>query len=38
MPSLGEEIVAPTHYDLIMWEPTITVDGQIVQRDKQVLV
>ena len=36
--TLGGEIVAPTHYDLIMWEPTITVDGQIVQRDKQVLV
>ena len=36
--TLGGEIVAPTHYDLIMWEPTITVDDQIVQRDKQVLV
>ena len=36
--TLGGEIVAPTHYDLIMWEPTITVDDQVVQRDKQVLV
>ena len=29
--TLGGEIVAPTHYDLIMWEPTIRVDDQIVQ-------
>ena len=36
--TLGGEIVAPTHYDLIMWEPTITVDDEIVQSDKQVLV
>ena len=36
--TLGGEIVAPTHYDLIVWEPTIMVDDQIVQRDKQVLV
>ncbi|WP_419950544.1 aminopeptidase [Candidatus Palauibacter sp.] len=35
--TLGGEIVAPTHYDLLMWEPTIAVDGRIVQRDKQVL-
>ncbi|WP_419942950.1 aminopeptidase [Candidatus Palauibacter sp.] len=36
--TLGGEIVAPTHYDLLMWEPTIAVDGRIVQRDRQVLV
>ena len=36
--TLGGEIVAPTHYDLLMWQPTIAVDGRIVQRDKQVLV
>jgi len=36
--TLGGEIVAPTHYDLIMWEPTITVDGRVVQRNKQVLL
>ncbi|MCZ0936569.1 MAG: aminopeptidase [Gemmatimonadetes bacterium] len=36
--TLGGEIVAPTHYDLLMWEPTIAVDGRVVQRDKQVLV
>lgn len=35
--TLGGEIVAPTHYDLLMWEPTIAVDGRVVQRDKQVL-
>ena len=36
--TLGGEIVAPTHYALIMWEPTITVDGRVVQRNKQVLL
>jgi len=35
--TLGGEIVAPTHYDLLMWEPTIEVDGRIIQRDKEVL-
>ena len=36
--TLGGEIVAPMHYDLLMWAPTIAVDGRIVQRDRQVLV
>ena len=36
--TLGGEVVAPTHYDLIMWEPTIAVDGRVVLRDKEVLV
>jgi leucyl aminopeptidase (aminopeptidase T) len=36
--TLGGEIVAPTHYDLLMWEPTIEVDGRVIQRDKRVLV
>ena len=35
--TLGGEIVAPTHYDLLMWQPTIAVDGRVVQRDKEVL-
>ena len=35
--TLGGEIVAPTHYDLLMWEPTIAVDGRIVYRDKRVV-
>jgi leucyl aminopeptidase (aminopeptidase T) len=35
--TLGGEIVAPTHYDLLMWEPTIVVDGRVVQRNKDVL-
>lgn len=34
--ALGGEIVAPTHYDLLMWEPTIEVDGRVIQRDKDV--
>ncbi len=34
--TLGGEIVAPTHYDLLMWEPTIEVDGRVIQRDKEV--
>ena len=36
--TLGGEIVAPTHYDLLMWEPTIEVDGRVVQRDREVVV
>jgi leucyl aminopeptidase (aminopeptidase T) len=35
--TLGGEIVAPSHYDLLMWQPTIEVDGRVVQRDKEVL-
>lgn len=35
--TLGGEIVAPMHYDLIMWEPTIEVDGVVVQRNKDLL-
>ncbi|MBT8396813.1 MAG: leucyl aminopeptidase [Gemmatimonadetes bacterium] len=34
--TLGGEIVAPTHYDLLMWEPTIEVDGRVVQKDKEI--
>ena len=36
--TLGGEIVAPTHYDLLMWEPTIAVDGRVVQRGREMLV
>jgi len=35
--TLGGEIMAPTHYDLLMWKPTIEVDGRVAQRDKEVL-
>ena len=34
--TLGGEIMAPTHYDLLMWEPTIEVDGKVIQRDKDI--
>jgi leucyl aminopeptidase (aminopeptidase T) len=36
--TLGGEVSAPTHYDLLMWQPTIELDGLIVQRDKTILV
>lgn len=36
--TLGGEVVAPTHYDLLMWEPTIEVDGQVIQRGREILV
>lgn len=36
--TLGGDVVAPTHYDLLMWQPTIEVDGRVIQRDKEVLV
>ena len=34
--TLGGEIVAPTHYDRLMWEPTIEVDGRVIQRNKEI--
>lgn len=36
--TLGGNVVAPTHYDLLMWEPTIEIDGTVVQRGSEVLV
>jgi leucyl aminopeptidase (aminopeptidase T) len=36
--TLGGSIVAPIHYDLLMWEPTIEVDGQLVQKGRKILV
>ena len=36
--TLGGEIIAPTHYDLLMWAPTIEVDGQVIQRNTDVLI
>jgi len=36
--TLGGNVVAPTHYDLLMWDPTIEVDGRVVQRGAEVLV
>jgi leucyl aminopeptidase (aminopeptidase T) len=36
--TLGGEVMAPTHYDLLMWAPTIEVDGVVVQRDREILV
>ncbi len=36
--TLGGKIVAPSHYDLLMWEPTIVVDGKIVQQNRDILV
>ena len=36
--TLGGEVMAPTHYDLLMWAPTIEVDGVAIQRDKEIMV
>jgi leucyl aminopeptidase (aminopeptidase T) len=35
--TLGGNVVAPTHYDLLMWGPTIEIDGRVVQRGTEVL-
>ena len=35
--TLGGEVKAPTHYDLLMWEPTIEVDGRVVQRNREII-
>ena len=36
--TLGGEVRAPIHYDLLMWAPRIEVDGRLVQDDRQILV
>ena len=36
--TLGGEVVAPMHYDLLMWEPTIEVDGQVIQENRTIKV
>lgn len=36
--TLGGEVKAPMHYDLIMWNPTIEVDGKIIQKNKDILL
>jgi 2,5-dihydroxypyridine 5,6-dioxygenase len=36
--TLGGYVVAPTHYDLLMWNPTIEIDGHVVQSGAEVLV
>ncbi len=35
---LGGTLKAATHYDLIMWDPTIEIDGKVVQRGLDILV
>jgi len=35
--TLGGDVVAPMHYDLIMFEPTIIVDGVVIQRNKDLV-
>ena len=35
--TLGGTVVAPTHYDLLVWHPTIEVDGKAILRKVDVL-
>lgn len=35
---LGGTLKAATHYDLIMWDPVIEIDGKVVQRGLDILV
>ncbi|MCK5148588.1 leucyl aminopeptidase [bacterium] len=34
--TLGGNVVAPTHYDLLMWDPTIIVDNVIIQEKRTI--
>lgn len=34
--TLGGTVVAPTHYDLLVWQPTVEVDGKAVLRGAEV--
>ncbi|MCP4728401.1 MAG: leucyl aminopeptidase [bacterium] len=36
--TLGGEIVAPTHYDLLIWDTTVKVDDKITQKERTILV
>lgn len=36
--TLGGEVMAPTHYDLLMWQPIIEVDGRMIQNDRDILI
>jgi leucyl aminopeptidase (aminopeptidase T) len=36
--TLGGSILAPTHYDLLIWNPTIELDGVVIQRGKEILL
>ncbi|UUO07740.1 hypothetical protein M4951_05375 [Blastopirellula sp. J2-11] len=36
--TLGGEITAPTHYDLLMWHPQIEVDGQLIIDNRKILL
>lgn len=36
--TLGGSIVAPTHYDLLIWNPTIELDGVVIQRGQEILL
>jgi leucyl aminopeptidase (aminopeptidase T) len=36
--TLGGEVMAPTHYDLLMSDPTIEVDGTVIQRGAEIFV
>ena len=36
--SLGGVIKAPTHYDLLMWEPVIKIDGEVIQNDRELFL
>lgn len=36
--TLGGTIKAPTHYDLLMWHPTITIDGKKIFEGTEVLI
>ncbi len=36
--TLGGEIVAPTHYDLLIWDTTLKVDSRIIQKERETLL
>ena len=36
--TLGGHVKAALHYDLIMWQPTIVLDGQVVLENGQLRI
>jgi len=35
---LGGNVVSPIHFDLVILKPTVTVDGQVIDKDGEVLI
>ena len=35
---LGGDIVSPIHFDLVILKPTVTIDGEVIDKDGEILI